>query len=93
MNDPIYFVTVMTSNRDERRCWGWFPDLADAIKAVIHDVSDMHEGIFDLLVIESIRPGIGCNAKALVWFRHEDGGWRSIFAPKEAANITNYAIG
>jgi len=97
----MYFITALQSNprpgQPYKRCFGFHLDLFTAIDSVSDNVGNMHECIYDYIVIEHFSPGIHPIADNDVWFRwSEDApvGWAKMdHKPSEFEGIINFAIG
>jgi len=105
----IFMVTAITGPPGRRskgkygsRCFGWFIDLDDAVKAVGMNSGDMHEMEYNYVVIEKVRSGIcggGYITEAMQWFKYKPhkrylmGSWIPCKKPKWSEHICNFSMG
>jgi len=78
------------------RIFGYYPTFEEAEAAVKKNLMNMHECLYNLLVIEEVRPGIHpiCEKE---WWYHWDYSrdeWKPIDEkPKAFAGLINFGIG
>ncbi len=98
----MYFITSIQSNSHtgfslQRRCFGYFFELDDALNAVINDVGSFRECFYDYIVIEYIRSGIYPTSVTETWFQWSENapvGWTKMDnKPSEFEGVINFAIG
>ena len=102
----MYFITSMNSILTEKtdfrseeatnhveRCFGYYPEKEDAFEAVRRNSCDMHETMYDYIVVEEIEPGIHGMAEVVGWFKYnrETDGYDPIEVGR--TGFCNYAIG
>ncbi len=102
----MYFITGMTDIQNEKtnfgseeakkhssRCFGYHIEKEDAFEAVRKNVCDMHETMYDYIVVEYIEPGIHGMAEVAGWFKYNDetDGYDDIVVGR--TGFCNYAIG
>jgi hypothetical protein len=78
------------------RCFGYFIKKEDAIKAVENNESDLHECLYDYIVIENLKEGLYCGMEfnpSEIWFQWNGTEWLECIKPDFAKNIVNWAIG
>lgn len=73
----MYFITAICNDSRsdyfrDRRCFGYYALALDAIKAVTENRGDMHECLYDYLVIERVPQGIHAMPESEIWFRWND---------------------
>lgn len=86
--------TREVEHRDSRS-WGWYATLAEAEAALKMNYADMHEGIYDIAVIERYEPGILPVAAAQSWWRFEPRikGYEPAERPADLETVVNFALG
>ena len=95
----IYTITATyrspEDRREETRCFGYYIDLADAINAVEQNKCDMHECLYNFIVIEKIGEGIHAMATDIKWYAWNDDKYSWEYTPKPdwSIGICNYSIG
>lgn len=107
----MYFVTAIEIDEDgienpfihDSRCFGYYENKTNAIKAVVENCGDMHEGSFNFLVIEKIPEGIHPMPDLEeLWFKWindysnegiYDGYWIETGKPEWSEKIVNWALG
>lgn len=94
--NKLYFITAITDIEEEKvgiKCFGYFSELEEAEKAVVHNKFDMWETIYNYIVIEKIKEGIHSIAEEIGWYKYNEkkGGFIKI----DYTNISfcNCAIG
>lgn len=107
-NIKPYFITalVITDNKDHwayghTRCFGFFFKKETAIRAIKENWGDMHERLYNYIVIETIGEGICPIVEPVqenyIWFKWEgdsdNGKWVETTCPKGYNNICNFALG
>jgi len=99
----IYFVVCIgpyaEEERQRHRCWGWYKDLEDAVKAVEKNHTDINEaGYYPYAIIEKVPNGVlPVGVEEIHWFKwkggREKGGYVKITKPVWSKNICNWSIG
>ena len=74
--------------------FGYFADHDDAHGAVARNSGDMHEMLYNYLVIEDIPEGIFPMPRSECWFEWDDDQalWQSCKAPEFSKNIINWSL-
>lgn len=86
------------AHRDSRS-WGWYATLAEAEDALAHNVTDMHEGLYDIAVLERVPAGVLAFAQQESWWRFDPaanagaGGYTRAERPDDLDNVLNFALG
>jgi len=92
----MFFITAIISKENScrnKRTFGYALDLLTAMDYVKHNAGDMHECLYDYLLIEKIGPGIHPEAEQVVWYKWEHPNWVRCNQPIEFSYIVNWAIG
>ncbi len=99
----MYFLTAMHVSseagfegvQNDDRCFGYYSDKQDAMQAADVNAADMHECLYNFLLIEKIPEGIHARAEEEVWYAWDDGlsGWVHTEKPAWSNNIINWSIG
>jgi len=106
-----WFLTSILSKRAQResvnykdrreriyRTFGFYNTYADAYKAVFENRCDMHECLYDLLVMEYIEEGIHPQVHTTQWWKWNDieNKWEFLSIednPVDAIGTCNWALG
>lgn len=94
-----YFITVFSSYNDmgikDARCWGYYPNLEDAIDTLENNITDLWEFCYNYGIIEAIEPGIAAYADVCGFykFNQEIGKYEQVEMPEELKHYCNFAIG
>ncbi len=99
----MYFLTsvqIVSKRQNQRatefsidcRCWGYYPTLEEAKKAVKENYGNMIECIYDYLVIEKYKPGVMQIAKDIAWYKEIDNRWIPCEKPMEVESFVNFAM-
>ena len=94
--DSIYLITVMSHTFFPRhmRCWGWYPNITDAQKALDNDTFSMSEGLYDYAVIEKVNCGIPAIGEVVEWRQYKNGKWSLLEKePMRFEGTVNFGIG
>ena len=96
----MYFLTTVQTRENkiiDTRCVGYFDTYEEALFVVLENSCDIHEGIYDYAVIETIPSGLYRYSLNSHWFRFSEDKTRLyeeiIIAPDFAKNVTGFAIG
>jgi hypothetical protein len=101
----MFFITAIYSKAifqpaiargPQSRCFGYFTDKGESIKTVKTNQSDLHECLYDYIVIEDLKEGLYCGmefAPAEIWFQWNGTEWVECIKPDFAKSIFNWAIG
>jgi len=91
----IYTVTGF-ADISCHRCFGWFMNLKDAQKAVVCNKSDLHEYLYEYMVIEEVQEGIFCKITQEIWYRWHDRKRKFLKSSRPhyfPSNVVNFGIG
>jgi len=80
------------SRAETKRTFGYYSDAKVACAAVAENRCNMHECLYNYLVIENIGQGIHALADEEIWYRWEDK-WVQCPKPDALVGIVNWAIG
>lgn len=93
----MYFITGVTDISNEiksnTRCFGYFRELRDAEEAVLNNVFDMWETIYNYIIIEEIEEGIHSISRKVNWYRYNEEKDRFEKINYNDEIFCNYAIG
>jgi hypothetical protein len=97
INNFQWFLTsiVSTQKINRTRTFGFYKEYSDAMWAVFKNQSNMHECLYDYLVMEKIGEGIHPEVVEEKWFNFDDklNGWRPCEKPEFAQGTINWALG
>ena len=96
-----WFITALVSKKStemvgHHRCFGFYNTHNEAAKAVEKNLGDMHECLYDYIVIEYIELGIHPTVEVEHWWRwvKKNKRWEDgIEKPLEFRPTTNFALG
>lgn len=104
--DQIWFLTalwfeVIAYNKEhdeykfksDKRTFGYYYGWDAALKAVQENRGNMHECLYDYLVMERIGKGIHALATDVQWFRWGGSSWVACRRPTALQGLTNWALG
>jgi hypothetical protein len=89
---------ILEREARSQRCWGYLETLAEAEEALIQNVTDMHETIYELAVIERIEAGILGQAVEISWWRFDrearggTGGYVKAAKPADLESLVHFAF-
>ena len=94
----MYFITVIVSKDRSTRTWGYFENLKDALHAVNTNQFNMHECLYDYILIEKFNEGIPAwydESFKPIWGKWNitKNGWKYCQSPKFSRGIIHYGIG
>ena len=91
----MWTLTVMEDSNDRMdvRCVGAFASMTDAEEVVLSNHFDIHEGNYDLAVIEHIGFGLYPEVLEDKWYRWVGGGYIECEKPEKFSYATNFGIG
>jgi hypothetical protein len=98
----LYFLTAIHqpdkggSRKRTTRTFGYYPTLEEAFNARNNNYGDMHECLYNYLIIENIGAGIHALADEVYWAEWDDIArhWKPIQeCPPAFLGIINFAIG
>lgn len=81
-----------STRAETKRTFGFYSHPADAIEAVVTNRCNMHECLYNYLVIENIGEGIHPSAEYEEWYKWEDK-WVQCLKPEPLVGIINWALG
>lgn len=92
----MWFITSILTHGDGRlpfhRTFGFYAEKRQAEIAVEENRGNMHECMYNFLVIEEIGEGVHALAENEQWYRWDDR-WVPCKKPKETVGVINWAIG
>lgn len=91
-----WFITVINSKKNDKRCVGFFNDYNTAHKYLIDSGSTLHEAYYDLIVVEYIESGMFPSVLMSEWWKFNNKYLtfsKLDHTPKKCLGITNWAIG
>lgn len=93
----MLFITAMHWNGENvtsTATFGYFSDHDEAHGCVARNTGDMHECLYNFLVIEDVPEGIHPLPKSECWFEWdgEQELWQSIDAPEFSRRIINWCF-
>lgn len=101
--DKVIKRKLVENYNQSHRCWGWYPTLKEAKKAVRYNVADMHECSFNYAVIEKTPFGIPAISDVGAWWykwipdpsdeHNMQGKWQACERPEWAKGIIGWGIG
>lgn len=89
----MYFITAVTSHDADRRCFGFRSKQIDALNDIRKNTGNMHECLYDYLVMEHYQEGIQAISSSETWFKWTGKRWIRISKPESYRGIVNWAIG
>jgi len=101
---PLYLVTVLgiIGRKDplsvfNRRCIGFFYELAVAEYAIAINELDMQDSTYEYAVVEECVPGVYCAGSSLIrsWFQYnvEKAAFARCDTPEQYARTISFGIG
>jgi len=94
-----YFITAIPYYPEEAphlmvRCFGYYPTLDDAKEAVLQNKCDLHEALYNYIVIEEIGYCIHPESTERKWFAWSNSGcWVECEKPEWSVGLVNWALG
>ena len=92
----MFFITAIVSGERPRnpRTFGFAHDLTTAHRYVTDNVGNMHECLYDYIVIEDIPSGIHSLCEREEWYRWTGKRWKWLKKkPAQFRGIVNFALG
>lgn len=99
----IFTITAVCCHEGktkDKRCWGWWPTDKQAKDSVKINDCDMHETVYNYLVIEKMPPyptGCAVIGYSKQWYKwegtYENGKWKSCDEPEWAENTVGWSMG
>lgn len=79
----------------DSRPFGFYNLEKDALKAVVKNRCNMHEALYEFLVIEHIEEGVHPPVENEEWFRwdYKKNCWKRCRRPKQFLGLINFALG
>lgn len=92
---PNNFQWFLTSAIDytSTRTFGFYKEYSDALSAVLTNRCNMHEGLYEYLIMEKMKEGIHPLAEEENWFKWKNNKWVSCRKPSKFSGIINWALG
>ena len=96
-----FFITAIPHYPEDEvvhrrsRCFGYYSTMDEAKMAVTLNRCNMHEGLYNYIVVEGIGEGIHPEPIEIAWFRWNDDarGWQLTVKPEWSEGTINWAIG
>ncbi len=94
----IYTITALVEPTTDHpcgaRCFGFHFDIDVACASVAANEANMHEALYQWIVIEEYQPGIHPIAREMSWYRWDGEQWSVLAAkPTWAEGVVNWALG
>ena len=91
----IAYYPDQTDFHKSSRCFGYFAALGEAVEAVKRNSCNMHESLYNYLVIEAFNEGIHPEVVQEYWYVWSDFAhrWEGIYKPQFTLGTINWAIG
>lgn len=86
-------VTGEIKTKRDTRTFGYYRGFQKALQAVKDNRGNMHECLYQYLVMERIGEGIHALADDAQWFKWTGRRWMPSLRPEWARGFTNWAIG
>jgi hypothetical protein len=77
---------------ETHRTFGYFSNAKEACQAVAENRCNMHECLYNYLVVENIGEGIHPLAEEEIWYKWQDK-WVPCSKPEALVGIINWALG
>lgn len=78
----------------DRRTFGYYSTIEKSLEAVKMNRCNMHECLYNFLVIEEIKEGIHPMVDSEYWFEWKDKGWEQLCSkPPQFNGTCNWALG
>ena len=93
----IYTITALVLSPNaaftESRCFGYFPKIEETVKPIEHNYMDMHECLYDALVVEEVKHGIHPTAKVVNFYLWIEDKWVLSNFPESLKGYSNFSLG
>jgi hypothetical protein len=99
----MYFLTAIYRPIEESfyypngdvRCFGYFENRQKALLAADENLADMHECLYNWLLIEKIPEGLHVMPTEEIWYQWDTGleCWVHVEKPKWSFGTINWSIG
>ena len=76
-----------------RRCVGYFTDFNEAENAVLENFSDIHENMYDYVIIEEMEPGLKLSDITRSLYHWNGNSYEKIDIPETLKYLSNFSIG
>lgn len=77
----------------DKRCIGYTTNLDEAKVAVESNLEDIHDGMYDYVIIEELLPGIKIQDTARWLYKWEGNEYKKIDIPQSIEHLSNFGIG
>jgi hypothetical protein len=99
-----WFITAIESQKEgvsnaeyftkhPPRTFGFYAEYSDAVVAILANTMNMHECIYDYIVLEKIGEGIHPQTEEEYWFKWNGSKWEMCEKPAFVCFICNFALG
>ena len=92
----MYFITIIDSKDNDKRCVGYFDTFEKAEEAVLDNACDINETCYDYCVIENVPEGLYQYDFKPTWYKWNDLDevYEKIdYVPEPFKNIIGFCIG
>lgn len=89
----VHPVTGEIKTKRDCRTFGYYKGWDKAYAAVKENRCNMHECLYQYLVMENIGEGVHALANDEQWFKWTRNRWKDCKRPKELQGFTNWALG
>lgn len=101
----IFTITLINTSLDDkinstdsRRCIGYYENKSDAIRAVIDNKGEMHECLYNYIVIEEIPSGVWASTISETWYEWNfpEKRWEKIDKPlkyRKFGQVVGFGVG
>lgn len=76
-----------------RRCVGYFADFDEAENAVLENFSDIHENMYDYVIIEEMEPGLKLSDITRSLYHWNGNSYEKIDIPETLKYLSNFGMG
>lgn len=76
-----------------QRTFGFYNSYRDACQAIKENIGDMHECLYNYLILEYIEEGIFPHVHTIEWWEWKDKQWKRRVKPEGLWNTSNWALG
>lgn len=93
-----WFITAIVSKNpiEKHRTFGFFNSIIGAERAIHKNSCDMHECLYDYIVLEYIEEGIHPDVKSRDWYQYNNDCWNYIdefSVPEYIRTFSNWSLG
>lgn len=94
----MYFITGVECSAERVgacRCWGYYLNKDDAIRALNTNATDMWEFCYDYAVLECYEEGVPAECVGALFFKYdkEKDGYFEIEKPWQFEGLSNFGLG